>query len=217
MKILTIADTESKNLWDYFTPDKVEGVDIIISCGDLDPRYLSFLATMSHAPVYYVHGNHDDKYDRIPPDGCISLEDDILVYEGVRILGLGGSLKYRPGTWQFEQEQMDHRIFKLRHALRKHKGFDILVGHSPARYIGDGDDRPHMGFTAFTKLLDKYRPRYFLHGHVHPNYSREFKTLKAYKDTLIINAYREYSFIYEKEWEEQYPRLTPINIDDKRG
>ena len=217
MKILTIADTESKNLWDYFTPDKVEGVDIIISCGDLDPRYLSFLATMSHAPVYYVHGNHDDKYDRIPPDGCISLEDDILVYEGVRILGLGGSLKYRPGTWQFEQEQMDHRIFKLRHALRKHKGFDILVGHSPARYIGDSDDRPHMGFTAFTKLLDKYRPRYFLHGHVHPNYSREFKTLKAYKDTLIINAYREYSFIYEREWEEQYPKLTPINIDDRRG
>ena len=46
MKILTIADTESKNLWDYFTPDKVEGVDIIISCGDLDPRYLSFLSTM---------------------------------------------------------------------------------------------------------------------------------------------------------------------------
>ena len=34
--------------------------DLIISCGDLDPRCLSFLATFSSAPVIYVHGNHDD-------------------------------------------------------------------------------------------------------------------------------------------------------------
>lgn len=217
MKIMAIADIESKNLWDYYTAEKLEGVDLIISCGDLDPRYLSFLATVSHAPVYYIHGNHDDKYEQIPPDGCISIEDDILVYEGVRILGLGGSVKYRPGTWQFDQDQMNHRIWKIRHKLRKHGGFDILVGHAPARYIGDGDDLPHMGFTGFTKLLDKYKPRYFLHGHVHPNYSREYKQLKAYGDTLIINAYKEYPFIYETEWEEQYPRLTPITLKDKQG
>ena len=217
MRILTISDIESKSLWDYFQPEKLEGVDIIISCGDLDPRYLSFLATMSHAPVYYVHGNHDDKYTRIPPDGCIPIEDDILVYEGVRILGLGGSLKYRPGTWQFDQDQMNRRILKMHHKIRKHGGFDILVGHAPARYIGDGDDLPHMGFTAFTHLLEKYKPRYFLHGHVHPNYSREYKRFKAYKDTLIINAYEKYFFDYETEWEKQYPKLTPITLEDKQG
>ena len=75
MKILAIADVESKYLWDYFEKSKLEGIDLIISCGDLDPRYLSFLATFTSAPVLYVHGNHDDKYERIPPEGCLCIDD----------------------------------------------------------------------------------------------------------------------------------------------
>lgn len=70
MKILAIADEESKYLWDFFEKSKLEGIDLIISCGDLDPRYLSFLATFTSAPVLYVHGNHDDKYENIPPDAA---------------------------------------------------------------------------------------------------------------------------------------------------
>ncbi len=41
MRILAIADEESRTLWDYFEKSKLEGIDLIISCGDLDPRYLS--------------------------------------------------------------------------------------------------------------------------------------------------------------------------------
>ena len=59
MKILAISDTESKALWDYFDKSRLEGIDVILSCGDLDPRYLSFLATFFSGPVLYVHGNHD--------------------------------------------------------------------------------------------------------------------------------------------------------------
>ena len=101
MKILAIADVESKYLWDYFEKSKLEGIDLIISCGDLDPRYLSFLATFTSAPVLYVHGNHDDKYERIPPEGCICIDDKIYVHEGERILGLGGSMRYKPGEHQY--------------------------------------------------------------------------------------------------------------------
>ena len=53
MKILAIADVESKYLWDYFEKSKLEGIDLIISCGDLDPRYLSFLATL-HQRLFYM-------------------------------------------------------------------------------------------------------------------------------------------------------------------
>ena len=49
MKILAVADEECKALWDYFTPDKLEGVELIIACGDLSRHYLEYLATM--APV----------------------------------------------------------------------------------------------------------------------------------------------------------------------
>lgn len=30
MKILAVADEECKALWDYFTPDKIEGVELIM-------------------------------------------------------------------------------------------------------------------------------------------------------------------------------------------
>ena len=113
MKILAIADVESKYLWDYFEKSKLEGIDLIISCGDLDPRYLSFLATFTSAPVLYVHGNHDDKYERIPPEGCICIDDKIYVHEGVRILGLGGSMRYKPGEHQYTEWEMRRRVFKL--------------------------------------------------------------------------------------------------------
>ena len=47
MKILVLADAESKYLWDYFDKKKLEEIDLIISCGDLAPQYLSFLATFT--------------------------------------------------------------------------------------------------------------------------------------------------------------------------
>ena len=90
MKIMVIADEESKYLWNHFDKSKLDGADLIISCGDLDPRYLSFLVTLSAVPVLYVHGNHDGKYEQIPPEGCTCIEDEIYEYEGIRILGLGG-------------------------------------------------------------------------------------------------------------------------------
>ena len=68
MKILLLADEESKYYWDYFEKSKLEGIDLIISCGDLAPQFLSFMATFAKVPILYVHGNHDACYDETPPD-----------------------------------------------------------------------------------------------------------------------------------------------------
>ena len=46
MKILFLADEESKMYWEYFKKEDFKGIDIIVSCGDLNPSYLSFLTTM---------------------------------------------------------------------------------------------------------------------------------------------------------------------------
>ena len=132
MRILAIADEESKYLWDYFQKEKLEGIDLILSSGDLNPNYLSFLATFTTAPVLYVRGNHDDKYEKTPPDGCICIEDQIYVHEGVRILGLGGSMRYRPGINQYTEKEMKKRVKKLWFPLLYRGGFDILLTHSPA-------------------------------------------------------------------------------------
>lgn len=199
MKILAIADEESQYLWDYFEKSKLEGIDLIISCGDLEPTYLSFLATFTSAPVIYVHGNHDEKYKKVEPEGCICIEDDIFVYKGVRILGLGGSMRYRPGDHQYTEWEMKKRVrnLKMRLKLLWRGGFDILVTHAPAYGINDGEDLPHMGFKIFKKLMDKYSPKYFLHGHVHLKYGRKHIRCDQYKDTQIINAFERYVFEYK--------------------
>lgn len=199
MKILAIADEESKYLWDYFDKSKIEGIDLIISCGDLNPHYLSFLVTLSSVPVLYVHGNHDAKYEKVPPEGCICIEDQIYVHNGVRILGLGGSMRYKPGPHQYTEWQMRQRVAKLKFRLWKSRGFDILVTHAPAYQLNDGRDLPHQGFQVFKTLMEKYKPKYFLHGHVHLSYGRGHKRYDKYQDTHVINAYERCVFEFEDE------------------
>ena len=62
MKILAVADEESAALWDYYEPEKFQGVDLILSAGDVKAEYLEFLVTMTNLPLLYIRGNHDDCY-----------------------------------------------------------------------------------------------------------------------------------------------------------
>lgn len=199
MKILAIADKESAYYWDFFDKSKFEDIDLIISCGDLESSYLEFLATLTSLPILYIHGNHDTKYDRQPPGGCICIEDDIYVHEGIRIMGLGGSMRYNPSNHQYTDREMFKRVRKMWFKIFMRGGFDILVTHAPAFDLNDGQNLPHRGFKAFRQLLDRYKPKYFLHGHVHMSYGREHKRLDQYQETKIINAYERYIFEYEYE------------------
>ena len=149
MKILAISDEECAALWEYYVPGRLDGYDLIISCGDLKADYLSFLVTMAKCPVLYVHGNHDGGYDHGAPEGCDCIDDKVLVYNGLRIVGLGGCRKYHPGPYQYTETQMRRRIRKLWFPLWRTRGVDILVTHAPAQGVGDSDDPAHWGFEAF--------------------------------------------------------------------
>ena len=196
MKLLLLADEESKFLWDFYEPEKLANLDLIISCGDLQPEYLEFLATFAHCPVFYVHGNHDMKYLKKSPEGCICIDDTIITYQGIRILGLGGCMQYNQKIkmpFQCTEKQMQKRIKKLKFNLWKHHGFDILVTHAPAKNLNDLPDMPHNGFACFRELLDNYQPKLFCHGHVHLNYSN-LPRQDIYHKTIIINAYEKYYY-----------------------
>ena len=192
MKILALSDEECLALWDYYTPGKLDGYDLIISCGDLKASYLSFIVTMARVPVLYVHGNHDTGYERNPPEGCDCIEDQLIVYNGVRILGLGGCRRYRPGPHQYTEREMRKRIRKLRWKLWWHKGVDVVVTHAPPAGVGDDEDIAHRGFEAFLPLLEKYRPQVLLHGHVHMNYKMDKTRERQLGDTRVINVYERY-------------------------
>ena len=190
---MLLSDIADKALWDYLDRSLLEGIDLVLSCGDLPAEYLSFLTCFTHAPILYVHGNHDSGYERKPPEGCVCVEDTIYTVNGLRILGLGGSMKYRPAPNMYTERQMRWRVRRLWWQLFRHRGFDILLTHAPARGIGDQDDLPHRGFETFNRLMAKYHPKYMVHGHVHPQYAvLDFKRERPCGDTIVVNAYKRY-------------------------
>ena len=192
MKILAVADEESSALWDYYVPGRLKEYDLILSSGDLKAEYLSFLVTMGRSPLLYVHGNHDTNYAVSPPEGCDCIDDCLVSYNGIRILGLGGCRRYHPGAHQYSEKEMRRRIRKLRFALWRSKGVDIVVTHAPPQGLGDDSDPAHWGFESLLELLDKYQPQYLIHGHVHSNYGHNRSRINLRGNTTIINAYERF-------------------------
>ena len=188
MKILAIADEESKSLWDYYDPERLRGVDLILSAGDLSSAYLEFLVTLTNCPLLYVRGNHDSRYDKEPPEGCICIEDTIYNYKGLRILGLGGCMRYNTGSNQYTENDMKRRVRMAEIRAVLMNGFDILLTHAPARGYGDMDDLPHMGFECFNNYLEKWHPKYMIHGHVHKAYGHFQQEREHTCGTKIVNA-----------------------------
>ena len=188
MKIMLVADEESPYLWDYYQPGRLKGIDMIISCGDLDKHYLEFLVTMSNVPLLYVPGNHDKTYVHRPPEGCECIDDRIVKCKGLRILGLGGCIRYNHGEFQYTDRQMAKRINSLIPKIFMAGGVDIIVTHAPPRGFGDQDDFAHRGFTAFVPLMDKFHPQFLFHGHVHPRYGFDIPRFVTYKDTTVYNS-----------------------------
>ena len=205
MKILTVSDEEVPALWDYYTPGKLKEYDLILSSGDLKAKYLSFLVTMARCPLLYIHGNHDTHYQTDRPEGCECIEDMLVVYNGIRILGLGGCRRYNPGRHQYSEAEMRRRIRRLRWKLWRSGGVDIVVTHAPPEGLGDSDDPAHWGFEALRELLDKYHPRYLVHGHVHLSYGQSPVRELEYNGTKIINTTGRYEIeIPEGEFAEKH-------------
>ncbi len=191
MKLLVISDAPDPGLWDYFSKEKLQGADAIISCGDLPSNYLTFLVTMANRPLFYVHGNHDVRYASLPPEGCDCIDGKVIEFKGYRILGLGGCMKYNDSEQQYTERQMKRRIARLERQLKR-GGVDILVTHAPSEGIGDMDDPCHRGFACFKDLLERFKPRYHLHGHVHLQYNPTMPRTRQYGETTVVNASGKY-------------------------
>lgn len=197
MKILMTADYEDPKLWGKWSDsmkERLSGVELILSAGDLRPEYLEFLVTLLNVPLVYVRGNHDGRYDTRPPEGCIDADCRIVEAAGLRILGLGGSMRYKPKTSDmYTEKEMRRRIRsmsmrRLADRLSGREGFDILLTHAPCRGYEDMDDIPHQGFECFNELLDTFRPRVHCYGHVHKEYGNFKRTREHPSGTLLINA-----------------------------
>ena len=188
MKILLVADEEAPYLWDYYKPGRLAGLDMILACGDLKQEYLEFLVTMGNIPLYYVPGNHDKGYINFPPEGCENIDCSVVEFKGLRIAGFGGCMRYNLGVYQYTDDEMKSRVRKTEWKIRQYGGVDIIISHAPPRGYGDAEDNAHHGFQTFVPLMDKYQPKYFVHGHVHPSYGNRLPRSIRYGNTTVYNA-----------------------------
>ena len=193
VRVLAVADEVSDALWGPRAAALAP--DLVLAAGDLPWDYLEFLASATDAPVVFVPGNHDPDVPRtrvhrsgqflragMPcdpprPVGCRTVDGvvlDVVTAGGVlRIAGLGGCVRYRPGPNQYSQGEYRRRAARLLRTVarlqRRVPGpVDVLLTHAPPRGLGDGDDRPHVGIAALHPVLERLTPRWHLHGHLHP-------------------------------------------------
>lgn len=179
--------------------------DIVLGCGDLPFDYLEYLVSRLDVPLLYVPGNHDPslkprdttwtpaRAEPTPPgpEGCINVDGRVVEAHGVRIGGLGGSLRYKEGPNQYTQGQMSRRALRLDVSLRLKpvrdgRKLDILVTHAPPFGVAEAVDAAHVGFVAFTRLIRSFRPILAVHGHIHP-YGRAIPERKV-GETRVANV-----------------------------
>jgi Icc-related predicted phosphoesterase len=181
--------------------ERFSDVKLILGCGDLPYEYLEFLVSALNVPLLYVPGNHDPGYNPRNPaahaQGCDQIDLRMERINGLNIVGFGGSMKYRPSCEnQYTQMQMSFRIIrflpKLAWNISRKGTIDIVIAHSPPRYIHDDNDPAHTGFTSFREFIRVFKPRYFLHGHTMA-YKNNIEPAEAILGTtkiINVNPYR---------------------------
>ncbi|MGW6444840.1 metallophosphoesterase family protein [Lentzea sp. NPDC055074] len=206
-RILVVADEVVEQLW----TDKVfqhGDVDLILAAGDLPFDYLEHLANALDKPLVFVPGNHDPDLSgysnvrglwtkagvpvRWPgPAGAVNADERVVDVAGLRIAGLGGSIRYNKGPNQWTERQQARRARRVSRLagwrrLRDGRGVDVLLTHSPPSDCGDEPDGPHRGFACLRGLVTRLQPTFMLHGHIHPHgHPRPDRTLGS---TRVINV-----------------------------
>lgn len=194
MKILTVSDVVEASLYPQFDAERFKDIDLVLACGDLPPEYLSFLVNVLKTRLYYVRGNHDIRYDQSPPVGCSNAHARVFRFAGLRILGLEGSHWYNGGPSQYTEWQMRLTVFRMLPSIWRRGGLDIVMTHAPPRFVHDAEDPCHRGFVVFRWIIRFFRPRYFVHGHIHCNFRDASERISLIDSTRVVNTYGYYQF-----------------------
>lgn len=198
MKILAVSDQVIDRLYSTTVKQAYPDVELVIGCGDLPYNYLEFLVSVLNMPLFYVPGNHDPAYrptDGFHAAGCFNLDGGVVYAKGLLMAGLGGSVRYPPGSAnQYTQQAMFLRVYqllpKIFFAQRKHKrGLDLLITHSPPAGVHDDDDPTHRGLFALNYLLKWVKPRFMLHGHTMFYRQNLESHITRYENTDVMNVY----------------------------
>jgi Icc-related predicted phosphoesterase len=201
MKILSVSDKVEKQLLVQNSSYLPAKPDLILACGDLPPEYLTELREFYGVPLYFIEGNHDIRYHESPPIGCTNIHAKIVKEQGIRIMGFSGSRWYNGGINQYTEQEMKKNIRRLWFQLLQSTKVDIIISHAPPRFIHDKDDPCHKGFRSFVSLIEKQKPAWFIHGHIHAFFNDPAERITQVCETQVLNSYG--FFFFETELVEE--------------
>jgi Icc-related predicted phosphoesterase len=199
VKVLAVSDKVVEGIYSSSIQERYGDVDIVLSCGDLPYSYLEYITSTLNVPCFFVHGNHDkpeymaNGCTLLKPGGWTNLDSKTVIVKDTILGGLEGSIRYKPeGEHQYTEQEMALKIWRMVPTLMMNRArygryLDMLITHAPPLGIHDGEDLCHRGFKSLIWFMERFRPRYLLHGHRHI-YKPENRQTR-YLDTEVINVY----------------------------
>jgi hypothetical protein len=191
IRLLAASDEADPALDHATNRERLGSLDLIIGCGDLAPERLAFLAdAFRGTPLVYVRGNHDrggpwaaPEQVPLPARGI-----DRRSLRGVSLVALpwpgapeGRAIRDERAAWW-----QSLRTLGL-HLLVPRPQPWLVFSHVPPRGAGDTPEDPyHAGFKAYRTVLERLRPRLWLHGHTALAATRE--PVVEHGPTTLINV-----------------------------
>jgi uncharacterized protein len=168
-------------------------LDGVLGCGDLDPRWLAFLADAFHVPLVYVRGNHDrggdwDERRPVVPDPL--RPGQVTRLAGLKVGGLGwpdagdSSNRRRPDLAWMQALRLSWA--ELGGHLARHREPILVISHAAPEGAGDAPDLYHRGFRAYRWLLRRVGPPLWLHGHTTTASVPQLEVTAG--DTKVVNV-----------------------------
>lgn len=194
IRLLAVSDEREPAIEYEKNRAGIAPLDGIVGCGDLDPRWLAFLADAFHAPLVFVRGNHDvggdwDERRLVVPDplgpGAMTRLAGIAVagLEWPHVNERGNRRRPDLAWWhalRVARSELGDRLARRREPL-------LVISHVAPEGAGDApDDAYHRGFGAYRWLLDRFRPPLWLHGHTTMASVKELKVTAG--ETTVVNV-----------------------------
>ena len=76
----------------------------------------------------------------------------------------------------------------IKNKLKYGRYLDIFLTHATPRHIHDHEDPCHIGYECYNWFIEKFKPTFMVHGHIHLYDLREERVTKV-DETTIVNAY----------------------------
>lgn len=119
------------------------------------------------------------------------------------IAGASGTYKYNKGQNQYTDFQMKLKLLSLLPSLLINKlkygrYLDIFLTHATPRHIHDHEDLCHRGYECYNWFIEKFKPTFMVHGHIHLYDLREERVTK-HNETTVVNAYAHWILDFPPE------------------